>query len=165
MARLPKKEREHRDAQILSDWKAGYSQNHLSKKYDVSVSIVNKLCKGVPQDNVDIVNSQVAINTKLAAKSEYEVNSITKAVEEKTRHLEIIHKMTEKNLKHLAGKINDDASIGEHKIVQDAIHRAGQTLGVIDQFAPRGDINVSANAAAAAKATVERTLDDFYSNE
>jgi hypothetical protein len=43
----------------------------------------------------------------------------------------------------------------DHKAHADAIDRLAITLGVAERHAPKGDINVSANAAAAAQATVD----------
>jgi DNA-binding CsgD family transcriptional regulator len=72
MARLSEKERD----QILALWKAGKSQNSLALDFNVSPATINKLCKGVTQENLDIVNTQVAVIKAIAEKSEYEVNAI-----------------------------------------------------------------------------------------
>ena len=64
MARLPEKERQERDNKVIADWKAGVSQNQLAKRYGVSPATINKLCKGVEQTNVDIVNARIEVNTK-----------------------------------------------------------------------------------------------------
>jgi hypothetical protein len=130
---------------ILADWKAGISQHYLAKKYEYSSATINKICKGVEQENKEIVNAQVSINTALSQKSEQEVNSISKQVEEKTRHLQFITNLTLKNLKSMGDKIDEDLTIFDHKAVQDTIHKGGQTLGVIDSFAPKIELKQELN--------------------
>ncbi|WP_103600341.1 glutamyl-tRNA amidotransferase [Campylobacter concisus] len=77
--------------QIIADYKAGISQNQLAKNYKLSPATINKLCKNIPQENVEIVNTLVntaiATNRALEGKSQIEVNSIERIVDERTRHL------------------------------------------------------------------------------
>ena len=77
--------------QIIADYKAGISQNQLAKSYKLSPATINKLCKNIPQENIEIVNTLVntaiATNRALEGKSQIEVNSIERIVDEKTRHL------------------------------------------------------------------------------
>ena len=77
--------------QIIADYKAGISQNQLAKNYKLSPATINKLCKNIPQENIEIVNTLVntaiATNRALEGKSQIEVNSIERIVDEKTRHL------------------------------------------------------------------------------
>lgn len=70
---------------ILADYKAGYSQNSLAREHELSPATINKICKGIPQDNIELVNNQIAINRALSELNEYEVNSINKAVNEKSK--------------------------------------------------------------------------------
>ena len=76
---------------IIADYKAGVSQNQLAKNYKLSPATINKLCKNILQENVEIVNTLVntaiATNRALEGKTEIEVNSIERIVDEKTRHL------------------------------------------------------------------------------
>ena len=141
MARLPKKERDIRDSKILADWKAGCSQNQLAKNYDVSPATINKICKGVEQTNLDIVNSQIAINTELVAKSECEVNSIHSIVNEKTKHLRLIND----NATKLANKLNlmtDEISEAQElKHLVEANDKLAITLKVAERHAPKTEIN------------------------
>ena len=96
MPRLTDEQRE----QILADWSTGhYSQNQLAKNYNVSPSVINKMCKGVEQHNKDLVNTKTTVETQMHAKSEYEVNSIHKAVEERTRLLKLFTDSAEWNQK------------------------------------------------------------------
>ncbi|OJJ28142.1 hypothetical protein [Campylobacter concisus] len=77
--------------QIIADYKAGISQNQLAKNYKLSPATINKLCKNIPQENVEIVNTLVntaiATNRALEGKSQIEVNSIERIVDERTKHL------------------------------------------------------------------------------
>ena len=77
--------------QIIADYKAGISQNQLAKSYKLSPATINKLGKNIPQENIEIVNTLVntaiATNRALEGKSQIEVNSIERIVDEKTRHL------------------------------------------------------------------------------
>lgn len=77
--------------QIIADYKAGISQNQLAKNYKLSPATINKLCKNIPQENIEIVNTLVntaiAANRALEGKSQAEVNSIERIVDERTRHL------------------------------------------------------------------------------
>lgn len=107
MPRLSNADREVRDNKILALWKAGKSQNQLALEFEVSPSIINKLCKGVPQDNVNIVNAQVSINTLLHDKSEYEVNAIHNEVEERTRHLIFFKNSALRNQQLANAQINE----------------------------------------------------------
>ncbi|MBR8461489.1 hypothetical protein KDE12_01305 [Campylobacter sp. faydin G-105] len=83
MAKITSKLRE----QILADYKAGLSQNKLAREYELSPASINKICKGVVQENAELVNKQVAINAELAEKSEAEVNAIHQLVAHRTKHL------------------------------------------------------------------------------
>lgn len=159
MARLTDKDREL----ILADWHTGqYSHSELGKRYNTSHVTIGKICKGIEPKHADKVTAQIAIKTALADESYKEVTAIERVVEEKTRHLQFLHNATLKNISVMAKKLNEDASISDHKTAQDAIHKAGQTLGVIEQFAKSGDVNVSATAGVQNNTTV-KTLDDFYS--
>lgn len=130
---------------ILSDWKVGISQNQLAKRYDVSPATINKLCKGVEQTNIELVNTKVALITALQEKNEYEVNSIEEEVNKKIRRQGLIFGNAEK----LAGKLNIMAdqieSPAEVKLLSEANMILGKSLGVIEQFAKSGDVNVQAN--------------------
>lgn len=156
MARLTDEDREN----ILADWHTGqYSHSELGKRYNTSHVTIGKICKGIEPKHAEKVTAQIAINTALADESYKEVTAINRAVEEKTRHLQFLHNATLKNVSVMSKKINENTSIDDHKKAQETIHKAGQTLGVIDQFAKSGDINVQANAIAQSKS---KTLSDFY---
>jgi hypothetical protein len=105
-------------SKILADWSVGISQNQLAKKYNMSPATINKLCKGVEQSNVDLVNSKVAVITALQSKTEYEVNSIESEVNTKVRRsglvfggLESLAKLAKETIE--ANKIVDKINVGE----------------------------------------------------
>lgn len=140
---------------LVADHKTGqYSQRQLAAKYRVSVGYVNKMTKEVEKIDEEIVNAGVAYRTALAQKDEQSVNAIEHAVNEKTKHLQFLHNATLKNISVMAKKLNESATIQDHKAAQDAIHKAGQTLGVVEQFASQ-NINVNATAGAVASAPTQ----------
>lgn len=78
---------EHIRQEILAKYKAGKSQNQLSREYNLSPATINKICKGIPQENISVVNDKVAVDTTIASKSEYEQKAIIQAADEKTKYL------------------------------------------------------------------------------
>jgi transcriptional regulator with XRE-family HTH domain len=135
-------------AQLLADYKTGhYSQRDLARKYTISPAYVNKIVKGIDKEDEAVVNAGIAYQSALAQKNEFSVNAIVNAVNEKTKHLQFLHNATLKNISVMAKKLNEEATFKDHLDAQNAIHKAGQTLGVIDQFAKSGDVNVNATAA------------------
>lgn len=129
---------------ILAEWKTGVSQNQLSKNYSLSVATINKICKGIEQENIILVNTQAQINRALQEKSEQEVNAIQKAVEERTKHLLFFDNATLKNLSLMMQKIDKNSSIQEHKTAQDTIAKGKETI-----FGKEADtqVNVQTNTA------------------
>lgn len=142
-------------AKIQADWKAGVSQNQLAKKYSVSPATINKLCKGIEQTNVEIVNSQVAINTALVGKSEYEVNSINEEVNNRTRHIMLINSNAELIASKIPTMLEHIDSPSDLKTLAEANDRIAITLKVADRHAPKQDINVNATAGAVASAPTQ----------
>jgi hypothetical protein len=115
MARLTDEMRER----IVNLWRCGESQNSLAKRFPVSVATINKLCKGVPQDNAEIVNAQVQINQLLSQKVNTEVNAINQMVEEKTVLGKFFRDSAVKN-QHLSNnKIDDLNSSGDGLSLND----------------------------------------------
>jgi hypothetical protein len=69
---------------VIAEWKVGSSQNSLANKYRLSKATVNKWCRDVHQENVNIVNAQVNVIRALSEKSEQEANAIMNAVNDLT---------------------------------------------------------------------------------
>lgn len=148
-------------AKIIADWKAGVSQNQLAKRYDVSPATINKLCKGVEQSNVHLVNTQVSVITELNGKSEYEVNSINAEVNNKVRRHSLINNNAELIASKIPTMLEQIDSPSDLKILAEANDRLAITLKVADRHASSQNINVNATAAVQNNIT-PKTLDDFY---
>lgn len=114
--------------EIVAHWKAGRTQRWLADEYDISVGVINRLCKGIEQSNADIVNSQVAIKQQLATKSEQEVNAVHNLVNERTEYLAFFNNAAVKNIDTMMQKVGNETSIGEHKMASDAIAKAKETV-------------------------------------
>jgi len=145
---------------ILADWKAGISQNQLAKKYDFSPATINKICKGVEQCNVHLVNTQVSVIAELNSKSEYEVNSINAEVNEKIRRMDLVYGIQEKALRKAELMLDTIDSPTDLKTIVEATDKAAITLKVAERHAQKGDINVSANAATVPQFNVTLTKKD-----
>jgi hypothetical protein len=154
MARLPKNQREERDKNILSDWKAGYSQNYIAKQHEVSPATVNKICKGVPQENKELVNTQSAINAELTTKSEQELNSIHKAVDKRTKHLLYFQNAALKNQEKANTLMDEADSISDIESHSRITARNKETVLGKDAST---QIAIQNN-----NTQVTLTLDDFY---
>lgn len=121
---------------LIADHKTGqFSQRQLASRYKISVGYVNKTIKDIDKIDEEAVNAGIAYKTALAQRDEHSVNAIEQVVNEKTRHLTFLHNATLKNISVMSKKLNEDATIKDHLDAQNAIHKAGQSLGVIEQFA------------------------------
>lgn len=96
---------------ILADWKVGISQNQLAKKYLMSPATINKLCKGIEQSNVELVNAKVSVITALNEKNEYEVNSIDEEVNSRLRRSGLVYGILEGALKLSKENIARNATV------------------------------------------------------
>lgn len=132
---------------IVSDWKAGVTQNQLAKRYNLSPATINKMCKGIEQTNVDLVNKQVSVITELNGKSEYEVNSITAEVNSKVRRNQLINNNAELIASKIPVMLEQIDSASDLKTLAEANDRLAITLKVADRHAKSGDVNVNATAA------------------
>lgn len=144
-------------------YEAGLSLSQINEKTGISRSKISERAKKEQWEqgaNADIIESTVKNEVKKGTLNGTALKVVNEIIDEKTRHLTFLHNATLKNISVMAKKLNEDASISDHKTAQDAIHKAGQTLGVIEQFAKSGDVNV--NATAAVQNNTVKTLDDFY---
>lgn len=146
---------------IIADWKAGVSQNQLAKRYDVSPATINKLCKGIEQSNIHLVNSQVSVITELNGKSEYEVNSIAAEVNNKVRRHSLINNNAELIASKIPVMLEQIDSPSDLKTLAEANDRLAITLKVADRHAKSGEVNVNASAAVQNNTTVEMTKDEM----
>ncbi|MCW8930885.1 MAG: helix-turn-helix domain-containing protein [Gammaproteobacteria bacterium] len=154
MARLNDKERER----IIADWKVGVSQNQLAKNYNVSPATINKLCKDVPQENIEIVNSKVSTIRALQEKSECEVNSIEREVNDRLRREQLVYGVQEKAIQK-AGVLLDEVSEPQDlKHLVDAVDKASITLGVSQRHSNQ-NINVNTQNNLAVQAITRKIVD------
>ena len=114
MARLTDKKKED----ILNKFHLGKSQYKLAKEFEVSPATINKICKGITPKFNDLVNEQVAINTKLSKESERLVNAFDKEVNEKTRRANLVFGFLENALKKNSeilenGYVEDKINVGD----------------------------------------------------
>ena len=77
---------------IVADWRTGqYSQDKLADKHKVSKGTVNRLCKGVSRDLVDLVKSGITYKVGIAELCEYDddyaVPAVAEAVELRTAQI------------------------------------------------------------------------------
>ena len=145
---------------LIADHKTGqYSQRQLAARYKISLGYVNKTIKDIDKIDEEAVNAGIAYKTALAQRDEHSVNAIERVVNDKTKHLQFLHNATLKNISVMAKKLNESATIQDHKQAQEAIHKAGQTLGVIEQFAKSGDVNVNATAAVGIQTIMRKIVD------
>lgn len=147
---------------IVADWKAGISQNQLAKKYDVSPATINKLCKGIEQSNIELVNSQIAILTELKSKSEYEVNSIHSVVNEQLRRANLVYGIQEKALAKAETMLDQIDTPSDLKMIVEAVDKASITLRVNERHAPKVEVNntnAQQNNIEAKRVTIVRRND------
>jgi hypothetical protein len=133
---------------IIADFKTGqYSQRQLAKKHNVSSGTVNGLTKNLDTSNEHLVNAQIAILSAKDNLPDEQMNAVMNAALVKAKREGLIFGNAEK----LASKINimtDQAeSPMEIKTLSEANMTLGKSLGVIEQFAKSGDVNVQTNTA------------------
>lgn len=131
---------------ILADWKVGISQNQLSKNYELSKATINKICKDVVQDNIEIVNTKVSLARALQEKSEQEMNSIDREVNNKLRRERLVYGVQEKAIKKAETMLDQVDTPLDLKNIVDAVDKASLTLGV-NQRHSNQNINVQTNTA------------------
>ena len=136
MAKLTKTDKEL----ILADYKAGISQNQLAKRYELSKSTINGICKGIEQENEHLANALIANTIELNEKSEHERTAIIKIVDEAVRRQNAVFSVTEKALR-VADKLLDQTdTMSDVKMAVDLADRASLTLKVNDRHAPKIEV-------------------------
>ena len=128
---------------ILADWKVGVSQNQLAKNYNFSKATINKICKDVEQTNIELVNTKVSLTRALQEKSEQEVNSIEREVNDKLRRESLVYGFQEKAIKRAGDMLEGIDAAQDLKHLVDAVDKASITLKVSDRHAPKQDINLT----------------------
>lgn len=77
---------------VVADWRTGqYSQDKLAEKHKISKGAVNRVCKGVSRDLVDLVKSGITYKIGIAELCDYDddyaVPAVTEAVELRTAQI------------------------------------------------------------------------------
>lgn len=112
---------------IVADWRTGdFNQREIAEKRRVSLGTVNKLCKGVTQDNADIVNAGVQYKTGLAGQDERNVNAIMAVVDERTKHIQFFTSAAITNVKGAMGEPCEGQA--DYRMRADTILKARDTV-------------------------------------
>lgn len=77
---------------ITADWRTGqYTQDKLAEKHKVSKGTVNRVCKGIDRDLVDLVKTGIVYKIGIAELCQYDddyaVPAVTEAVEIRTAQI------------------------------------------------------------------------------
>jgi len=150
---------------IIADFQTGkYSQRDLAKKYNVSNGTVANITKGIERKNEHLVDAQVSLLTAKAYLSDIELSAIMSTAQNEVFNNGLVTNASQLNLVRMTQHLQDNTKLekinvgdgvqnfepvglgsGDYKNIQDAIHKAGQSLKVIDQFAPKVEINNANN--------------------
>ncbi|QCD52814.1 hypothetical protein [Campylobacter sp. RM16192] len=170
MARITDEAKE----KILADFHTGkFSQRELAKKYNISNGSVANLLKGLTPENEHLVEAQISLLSAQNEKSEVEMSSILSAAKDEAFNRGLIFNATHKLIKRATEMIDkntkmDKVNIGDGtqifepvelnpldlKNLQEAIHKGGETLGVVTK-APTTQIT-NTNAQQSTKIVIER---------
>lgn len=128
-------------ALILAEWRTGqYSQNMLHKRHGVSLGAVNKLCKGVEQDMLPIVNAGILYNQALESNDECTVNVVNGIVDKTVQRLEYLRHASIQNVQQaMAAKCTEQH---EFRARSGTIREAAET---VSPKGPATAIQVNAN--------------------
>jgi len=177
MAKLSEQDKKN----LIADWKTGrYSQRDLVNKYGASKGTVGNLTKGIDQKNGHIVDAQITVLTAKALLPPEEMGAIVLVAQEEIYNNQLVTNASQLNLVRITEylsnntkveKINvgdgvqhfEEIGLGASDFIQcqNAIHKAGQSLGVIEQFAKNGDVNVSTAAIATTPMQITRRIIDI----
>lgn len=138
-------------AAVVTDWRIGkMSQRQLSKEYGVSLGTVSKLCKGVEQDGVAIVNTGVQYQQALAGHNERMVNAIEHAVDERTKHILFFNGAALQNVTEaMAAECKDQT---DYKYRAETINKGRETVLGKD---PTTAVQINDNSTEGGKWVIE----------
>ena len=88
-----------------------------AKKRGVEKGDVSQLTSSMVRDKVEFVSLPVAVQ-----------EVVTNDVDERTKHIQILNKMTLKNLSVMGKKVNEDFEMVEHKLFQETVNKAAEQL-------------------------------------
>ena len=164
---------------ILADFHTGvYSQRDLAMRYQVSHVTIGKITKGLEPKHAENVTALIAVKSQLKHESYQQVTAIDEVVTKKVGQMKMITDITELNLQGIKNAIqtatkDKTVNVGDgvqnvepirwdakdYLDAQNMIHKAGQSLGVIDQFAKSSDINVNSTATTAIQTITRRIVE------
>lgn len=141
-----------------------YSLSQIQEKTGIDKSQISRKSK-IQQwqqgRNADYIEARVVLAEKKSTENTTTLQVLDDIADEQIRHKRLINGNAEK----LAGKIATMADQTDRpkdiKELAEANMILGKSLGVIEQFAKSGDVNVNATAGAVATAAT-KTLSDFY---
>jgi len=88
-----------------------------AKKRGISKGDVSQLTARMAKDKIEFVALPVAVQ-----------NVVTKEVDERTKHIQILNNMTLKNLAVMNKKVNENFEMNEHKLFQETVNKASELL-------------------------------------
>ena len=88
-----------------------------AKKRGVEKGDVSQLTSSMVRDKVEFVSLPVAVQ-----------EVVTNDVDERTKHIQILNKMTLKNLSFMNKKMDADFEMVEHKLFQETVNKAAEQL-------------------------------------
>ena len=152
MARLTDEDREL----ILADYHTGhYTVRELAQKHSIGKTTVAKMVKDIEPKNKDKVDILVAVHTELSEQSGQEVDSVSRLVEDKTKHLKLINDNATKLARKLATMADQIDTPNDMKILAEANDKLAITLKVADRHAPKIDIQQLQQQGQATNTTVQ----------
>ena len=109
-------------------------------KHSIGKTTIAKMVKDIMPKNKDKVDTLVAVHTELAEQSGQEVDSVSRLVEEKTKHLKLINDNATKLAKKLTTMIDQIDTPNDALTIANANDKLAITLKVADRHAPKIDI-------------------------
>jgi hypothetical protein len=123
----------------------GLGPSDIEKRTGITKGAISKKSKAEKWDRESpkkrLLSQAVEVSAAKETLKETAAHVHNELHEERTKHLQFLHNATLKNVSVMAKKINEKTTVDEHKKVQDTIHKAGQTLGVIDQPGSKVEVN------------------------
>lgn len=130
---------------VIASWRTGeYSYSELAAKFKISKAKVGQLCKGIEQDLIPIVDAGTQYRSGLANQDRRIVDAVNEVVDEKTKHIQFFNDVTVQNISSMMSKVDESASIMEHRIAQAAIKDGKE---VVLGKAPETAIQVNNNGS------------------
>ena len=152
---MAKKEPDWEFVQIL--FEAGNKLPEIEKKTGVNKGSVSRKAKKEGWERgsaTSVIHKAVDVEEFKATLSNQKLHVFNDEVDRQFKDKQMIENLARVNLSGVAKHIKiGELDVMGHKIVQETIHKAGQTLGVVQQFA-----NTTINNTNAQQTTLEETM-------